>query len=96
MLLGRWKSYAFLLYLRRQVKEFTQDVTTQMGAQPDLFFTIPSESADIPHQQASDRDDPRTSNPDSIASHSQFNGLPHKLGTANINPLRPPALRVWG
>ena len=97
MLLGRWKSDAFLLYLRRQVKEFTQQVTHQMGAQPDLFFTIPKEDPQsLPPHEKSDRDDPRTTHPDSLTSSLHFNGLTNNNGTTNTNPLHPPALHVWG
>ena len=35
MLLGRWKSDAFLLYLRRQVKEFTDGIADTMTSQPE-------------------------------------------------------------
>ena len=95
MLLGRWKSDAFLLYLRRQVKEFTQEVTKQMGAQPDVFFTIPTDhTLDTPPHETADKDDPRSRHPESTASSSHFNGLSHKINTANINPLHPPALHV--
>ena len=97
MLLGRWKSDAFLLYLRQQVKEFTQEVTKQMGAQPDVFFTIPTDhTLDIPTHETADKDDPRSRHPESTASSSHFNGLSHKINTANINPLHPPALHAWG
>lgn len=40
MLIGRWKSDAFLLYIRRQVKEFTEGVTLRMIDQSDTFFSI--------------------------------------------------------
>lgn len=97
MLLGRWKSDAFLLYLRRQVKEFTQQVTHQMGSQPDLFFTIPKDDPQQLHpHQTSDRDDPRTPHSDSITSSLHFNGLTKNKGTTNTNLLHPPALHVWG
>ena len=91
MLLGRWKSDAFLLYLRRQVKEFTQEVTKQMGAQPDVFFTIPPEHKNTStNRDTAAQDDPRSRHPESIASSSHFNGLSHNISTANINPLHPP------
>ena len=97
MLLGRWKSDAFLLYLWRQVKEFTQEVTKQMGAQPDVFFTIPKDqSLDSKSHNIADNNDPRSRHPESTASSSHFNGLSSTISTANINPLHPPALHVWG
>ena len=76
MLLGRWKSDAFLLYLRRQVKEFTEGVTHQMTSQPDIFFNIPSQPInDLPNCHQANRDNPMTSNIDSTASTARFNGL---------------------
>jgi hypothetical protein len=40
MLIGRWSSDAFLLYIRRQVQEFSTGVASRMVLQP-AFFTIP-------------------------------------------------------
>jgi hypothetical protein len=39
MLLGRWKSNTFLLYLQHQVKEFTQGLLEAMTSQPAMFHT---------------------------------------------------------
>ena len=96
MLLGRWKSDAFLLYLRRQVKDFTKEVTKQMGAQPDVFFTIPDQSDSIPKHTLAEKDDPRTRNIDSISSVAHFNGLSHQRGTVATNSNHPPAFHIWG
>jgi hypothetical protein len=93
MLVGRWKSDAFLLYLRRQVKEFTAGVSQQMVAQPDMFFSIPSEPMDdLPSSQKAEWDDPMTSNINSIASSSRFNGLSSNNNTTKIHT---PAFHVW-
>jgi hypothetical protein len=41
MLLGQWSSDAFLLYIRKQVKEFSSRVSSKM-IRHEKFFTIPS------------------------------------------------------
>jgi hypothetical protein len=41
MLLGRWKSDAFLLYLRRQVQEFAEGLSNAMMSMPTMFHNIP-------------------------------------------------------
>jgi hypothetical protein len=51
MLLGHWSSDAFLRYIRKQVKQFSRDISDKM-IQNEIFFTIPSASTD----------DPRTTN----------------------------------
>jgi hypothetical protein len=45
MLLGRWSSDAFLRYIRKQVKEFSNGISKKMLTN-DEFFTIPSNSND--------------------------------------------------
>ena len=99
MLLGRWKSDAFLLYLRKQVKEFTKGISNTMVDQPPTFFTIPnSPRTDLPNRHRSDRDDPMTSNSNSIASHARFHG-PGSTGNtsrATSNQHHSPAFRIWG
>lgn len=99
MLIGRWKSDAFLLYLRRQVKEFTAGVTDQMSRQQEMFFTIPSDHtqmSDLPNRHVSERDDPRTRDINSLASHSRFNGRPSTNNTSNASQAHPPAFHTWG
>jgi hypothetical protein len=99
MLLGRWKSDAFLLYLRKQVKEFTRGISTTMTDQPVTFFTIPNRPhTDLPNRHRADRDDPMTSNADSIASHARFNGPGSRGNTSTItaNHQHSPVFRIWG
>ena len=97
MLLGRWKSDAFLLYLRRQVKEFTAGVTNQMTSQPDMFFAIPDQTTeDLPERLVATRDDPMTSNSNSTASRARFNGLASRESTSHVNSAHNPAFNVWG
>jgi len=40
MLIGRWASDAFMGYIRRQVMEFAQNISTRMIIHQD-FFSIP-------------------------------------------------------
>ena len=40
MIIGRWKSTAFLDYIRKQVAEFSMDISTLMVTHGD-FFTTP-------------------------------------------------------
>lgn len=44
MLIGRWSSDAFLLYIRKQVQEFTIGISNKMLITQD-FYTIPDEQA---------------------------------------------------
>jgi len=52
MLLGRWSSDAFLRYIRKQVSDFSHDVSSKM-IQTRLFHHVPN----------ADRMDPRSHNP---------------------------------
>ncbi len=54
MLLGRWSSDAFLLYIRRQVETFGRDVSRKMTS-ADIFSHVPNP----------DFNDPRTHHPSS-------------------------------
>ncbi len=47
MLIGRWSSDAFLLYIRRQVQEFSKNVSKKMTSN-ESFFTIPGISNEDP------------------------------------------------
>ena len=83
MLLGRWSSDAFLLYIRRQVQEFSTGVSKDM-VQHENYFTIP----DL--EEECDLLDPRTRNPRSFANTISLNGP----GAATAHVKRP-ALHVW-
>ena len=66
MLVGRWSSDAFLLYIRKQVQEFTRGVSNRM-INTSSFYTIPDE--------ACNPDDPRTHrNMHNIATRPNQNG----------------------
>ena len=82
MLLGRWSSDAFLLYIRRQVQEFSTGVSEDMVAN-EKFFTIPD-------LDESDRLDPRNRNPQSFANTISLNGP----NDATVYARRP-AMHVW-
>jgi hypothetical protein len=43
MLIGRWSSNAFLLYIRKQVQEFSKNISQNMTTN-EHFFTIPTAS----------------------------------------------------
>eukprot|EP00957_Ditylum_brightwellii_P115847 8837286-Ditylum_brightwellii.AAC.1 len=51
MLIGRWSSNAFLVYIRKQVQDFTKGISSKMIISPN-FFTIPDIATHI--------EDPRT------------------------------------
>jgi hypothetical protein len=82
MLLGRWSSDAFLLYIRRQVQEFSTGVSSDMVANEN-FFTIPD-------LVETDPMDPRTRNTQSFASTISLNGP----DVATVRARRP-AMHVW-
>ena len=82
MLLGRWSSDAFLLYIRRQVQEFSAGVSADMVAN-ESFFTIPD-------LEEGDWLDPRNRNPQSFANTISLNG-PH-AETAHV---KRPAMHAW-
>jgi hypothetical protein len=66
MLIGRWSSDAFLLYIRKQVQEFTRGVSNRM-INTSSFYTIPDEAANP--------EDPRIHrNLQNIATRPQQNG----------------------
>jgi hypothetical protein len=53
MLLGRWSSDAFLLYIRKTVEEFSNDVAARMITDR-VYHTVDTTAS---------RDDPRSHNP---------------------------------
>ena len=83
MLLGRWSSDAFLLYIRRQVQEFSTGVSSDM-LKHENFFTIP----DL--EEEGDLLDPRTRNSQSFANTISLNGP--DAATAHV---KRPAMHVW-
>ena len=82
ILIGRWCSDAFLLYIRRQVQEFSQGVTADMVSEEN-FYTIPD-------LDETDPLDPRTNNARSFASTISLNDPQ----AATIGAQRP-AMHVW-
>ena len=82
MLLGRWSSDAFLLYIRRQIQEFSAGVSADMVSNEE-FYTIPD-------LEECDWLDPRTRNSQSFANTISLNGP--NAGTAHA---KRPAMQVW-
>ena len=74
ILISRWCSDVFILYMRRQVQEFYVGVSDNI-TQQDQFYTIPG----IPKEQ---RLNPRTNNIHSFASKISLNGL--NTATAHV------------
>jgi hypothetical protein len=99
MLLGRWKSDAFLLYLRRQVKEFTQGLSEAMASQPAMFHTHATNTEPITptHINQATQDDPMTRNPNSLASSTtRFNGRSTTNTSGTRHNAIAPAFHLWG
>jgi hypothetical protein len=99
MLLGRWKSDAFLLYLRRQVKEFTQGLSEAMASQPLMFHTDATATEPIlsPAFSQATHDDPMTRHPNSLASSTtRFNGRSQTNTTGTRGSMTTPAFHLWG
>ena len=72
MLIGRWSSDAFLLYIRKQVEQFSQNVSSRMIRNLD-FTHIPNFTPHISHG------DPRTRN------HRDNSQTRHNMGPQAIN-----------
>lgn len=83
MLLRRWSSDAFLLYIRRQIQEFSKGVSADM-VKNEEFYTIPN------LREESDLLDPRTRNPQSFANTISLNGP-----NAAIRHVKRPAIHIW-
>ena len=83
MLQGRWKSDAFLLYIRPQVARFSKGLSAAITNDNNNFFTVPEINL---HNRGTLRlpmfnfdivtnpEDPRTRSKNSFASHSNNNG----------------------
>jgi hypothetical protein len=79
MLQGRWCSDTFLLYICRQVQQFSTGLSTGM-VKYESFFTIPDNKIHT-------RDDPRTRNRNSFALSLPLNGSgPNGRSSSAIQP----------
>ena len=85
MLQGRWCGDAFLLYIRRQLQQFSEGLSKGM-VRKESFFTIPE-------NELHKRDDPRTRNQNSAASCLPLNG-PGPRGLRHV--AAKPAFSLWG
>jgi hypothetical protein len=74
MLIGRWSSDAFLLYIRAQVQEFSKGVSKKMIRNLD-FFTVPTVPDNSPL-----REDPRSRS----GLHRSGLGLQHGLSARSL------------
>ena len=81
MLLGRWYSDSFLLYIHRQIQEFSAGVRADMASN-EKFFTIPD-------LEECDSLDPRTRNAQTFANTISFNGP-----NAGFTHVKRPAMHV--
>ena len=82
---GRWRSDAFLLYIRVQVAAFSTGLSTAMIQDSNNFFTVPDPTVSHPSIRqetpifnfdiVSDLADPRCRNPSSFASNMNNNGI---------------------
>ena len=86
MLMGRWSSDAFLLYIRRQVQEFSRGVSSDM-VQQEHFYTIPTLTSG---EDEDDRLNPQTRNSLSFANTISLNGP--EASNAHITR---PVMHVW-
>ena len=87
MLMGRWSSDVFLLYIRRQVQEFSRGVSRDM-VKEDHFYTIPTLVTE--NNGEDDRLNPQTRNSRSFANTISLNGP--EASNAHINR---PAMHIW-
>ena len=89
MLIGRWKSDAFLVYLRTQVEEFTAGVSKAMvsSASGADFFTFPSTVARDPQDPCMRQGNGR------LSAHSRPHGANRQYSDYDAH--NPPAFQVW-
>ena len=89
MLIGRWKSDAFLVYLRTQVEEFTSGISEAMtSAQTgNAFFTLPSCVARNPLDPCLPQGSGR------LSAHSHTHGTNKQYSDYDAH--NPPAFQAW-
>ena len=85
MLQGRWKSDAFLVYIRKQVSEFSKGLSDLMIHMNNEYFTIPEPHRENSRDIVTNQDDPRTRHLFSFTSSLNNNG-PNSNGTQTIRP----------
>jgi len=85
MLQGRWKSDAFLTYVRKQVAEFSKGLSDVMIHMNNNYFTIPDSHREQSRDLVSNENDPRTHHLFSFASSLNNNG-PSSTGAQTIRP----------
>ena len=96
MLQGRWRSDAFITYIRSQVSSFSTGLSSAMMKSTSEFYTVPNASVVakdfiLPeHLTIQDPDDPRTRNPQAFAMN--MNNGP---GANNTRGSRPSYFHLW-
>jgi hypothetical protein len=80
MSIGRWSSDALLHYIRRQVQEFSTDVSSQMVQQPSLFTILDAQTA---------MEDP------CLPNHSQNLSFRYQYGYVSQSALVPPHFALF-
>ena len=85
MLQGRWKSDAFLTYIRKQVSEFSKGLSELMIHMNNEYFTIPDTHRENSRDIVRNENDPRTRHLFSFASSLNNNG-PSSNGAQTIRP----------
>jgi len=83
MLQGRWRSDAFLIYIRRQVKE---GLSSLMINSSNEYFTVPELQRECIQDLVTNPDDPRTRHLFSFASSLNNNGPGSNNGAQTIRP----------
>jgi hypothetical protein len=88
MLLGRWSSDAFLLYIRTSVVEFSHDISTKM-IQRRLFYSAPGINPMDPRTRSDNR---------SAATTQSFGAARQRAGGAEAPVFRrgDASFAVWG
>ena len=85
MMIGRWRSDAFLLYIRKQVQQFSIGLSDRMLESED-YFTTPD------YRNIASPSDPAPA----LASPNELNGLNHGTTPSLFPPTKPTPLLLFG
>ena len=86
MIQGRWKSDAFLIYLRKQVEEFSKGLSDLMIHMNNEYFNVPDLQSESSHEIVNNPDDPRTRHLFSFANSLNTNNGPGSRRAQTIRP----------
>jgi len=90
MIQGRWKSDAFLIYLRKQVEEFSKGLSDLMIHTKNEYFNVPDLQTEDTHEIVSNPNDPRTRHLFSFASSLNTQNGPGSQSTQTR-----PSFHLW-